>query len=136
MGALPPDDGGNVDDKNSTPAFGFYHVAELNEKLKVNFADIILATVDEVDSRHKKVWLKGEIQTYTLMDVKFDDLLRCSDKLVQTNKSTLLSVDAVHSYRFDMITLCDLFPDWHSHQVILGRNYKETFCKKCSNPKA
>lgn len=105
----------------------FFNVAEMHEKLKVNFLDIILVVTDEVRSRNKLVWLKNETKEYTLMNVSFPLLLRHSSKLVKVNKFTLISVEAVHSCTYDFITLYNLFAGWNNKQVTLGRHYRDAF---------
>jgi hypothetical protein len=115
------------DNGETHPSFAFFNIAESNEKLKVTFGDILLVTTDEVRSRNKMAWLKSETKEYTLMNVSFAQLLRYCPTLVKVNKFTLLSFDAIHTYRYDFITLYNLFPDWRNKQVILARNYREVF---------
>jgi len=110
-----------------SPKTPFFNVAELHEKLKVNFADILLATADEDGSRNKLIWLKEEAKAYTLMNISFPKLLNCSDKLIMVNKFTIVSIEAVRSYRHDIITLKNIFPGWNNKQITLGRNYRKGF---------
>jgi hypothetical protein len=105
----------------------FFNVAELNEKLKVNFSNILLVTTDDYDRRNKLIWLKGKIKEYTLMNVGFDTLLENTNNLLMVNKSTLLSIEAVCSYRYDCITLENLFPGWNDKQITLGNIYRKGF---------
>lgn len=113
--------------------FGFFNVAELHEKLRVKFSDILLVTTDEVESRNKLLCLKNETRQYTLMNVSFADLLKHSPKLIMVNKFALLSVEAVHSWRYDFITLGNFFPGWDNKQVVLSRNYRKIFYFKIKN---
>jgi len=113
--------------RDAYPKTSFFNVAELNEKLKVNFADIMLAMADEHDSRNKLIWLKGETKEYTLMNVSFSKLLERNNDLIMVNKFTLISMEAVCSFRYDFITLKNLFPVWNNKQVVLGRTYRNTF---------
>jgi hypothetical protein len=122
--------GSNGDGKESHPEFSFFNVAELHEKLKVKFSNILLVTADEAGSRNKLLFLKNETREYTLMNISFADLLNHSPKLVMVNKFALLSLDAVHSWRYDFITLDNLFPGWDNKQVVLGRNYRKMFYLK------
>jgi len=112
-----------------SPVF-FFNVAEMHEKLKVDFSDIVLVVTDEISSRNKVVWLKNETKEYTLMNVSFPLFLKYSGKLFKVNKFTLLSVDAVHSCTHDFITLNNLFPGWTNKQVTLGRHYRDAFYKR------
>lgn len=108
----------------------FFNVAEMHEKLKVDFSDILLVATDEISSRNKLVWLKNETREYTLMNVSFPLFLIHSEKLLKVNKFTLLSVDLVHSCTHDFITLYNLFPGWNNKQVTLGRHYRDDFYKR------
>lgn len=112
-----------------------FNVAEMHEKLKVDFSEIILVVTDEISSRNKLVWLKSEAREYTLMNVSFPLFLKYSDKLLMVNKFTLLSVDAVHSCTYDFITLNNLFPGWNNKQVTLGRPYRDDFYKRIEKQK-
>lgn len=116
--------------EESHPPVFFFNVAEMHEKLKVDFSDIILVVTDEVSSRNKLVWLKNESKEYTLMNVSFPLLLKYSGKLLKVNKFTLLSLDAVHSCTYDFITLYNIFPTWDNKQVTLGRHYRDAFYKR------
>lgn len=125
--------GSNGDGEEPRSGFGFFNVAELHEKLKVKFSDILLITADDVEGRNKLIWLKNETREYTLMNVRFADLLKHSQKLVMVNKFALVSLEAVHSWRYDFITLANLFPGWNNKQVVLSRNYREIFYLKIQN---
>jgi len=116
------------------PVF-FFNVAEMNEKLKIDFSDILLIATDEVSSRNKVVWLKSEAREFTLMNVSFPLFLKYSGKLLKVNKFTILSVDAVHSCTYDFITLNNLFPGWNNKQVTLGRHYRDAFYKRIEKQK-
>lgn len=122
--------------KGETPLqISFFNVAELHEKLKIDFSDILLVTTDETESRNKLVWLKDEVREYTLMNVPFAALLEHTDNLVMVNKGTLISIGAVHWFGYDFITLKNLFPGWNNKQVTLGRNYREDFYSKVGKQK-
>jgi len=109
------------------PKISFFNVAERNEKLKINFSDILLVITDEHERRNKLIWIKGKTEEYTLMNVCFTELLENSNNLMMVNKSTLLSMEAVSSYRYDFITLENLFPEWNNKQVTLSRKYRNDF---------
>jgi len=111
----------------SHPKVPFFNVAELHEKLKVDASDILMAEADEAGSRNKLIWLKGEEKEYTIMNVSFVKLLEYSNNLIMVNKFTILSIEAVRSYRHDFITLKNIFPGWNNKQVTLGRNYRKGF---------
>jgi hypothetical protein len=112
------------------PKILFVNVAELHEKLKINIQDILLVETDEYDSRNKMVYIKGKEEIYTIMNIPFKRLLSCSDTLLMVNKFTLISADAVNSYKYDCITLKSLFVGWKNKQVTLHPKYREVFYKK------
>jgi len=114
----------------SSPKILFFNVAELNEKLKINLLDILLVTADNEGSRNKLIWLKNETKEYTLMNVSFSKLLDNTSNLVMVNKFTIISIEAVRSYRYDFITLKNIFMGWNNKQVTLGRQYRESFYGK------
>ncbi len=103
------------------------NVAELDEKLYINLADIMLVEADKPDSRNKVVYIRNEEREYTLMNMPFKKLLSCTNDLVMVNKHTIVSIDAVHSNRYDCITLKNLFKGWLNKQVTLSRNYRQEF---------
>ncbi len=110
-----------------SPKVSFFNVAELNEKLKVCYSDILLVTTDDSDRRNKLIWLKGKTKEYTLMNVGFTELLENTNTLLMVNKSTLINMEAMRSYRYDFITLENLFPGWNNKQIILGRTFRKSF---------
>lgn len=124
---LPDDFKEENSPKISYPKASFFNVAELDEKLKVNFSDILMVTTDDYDRRNKIISLKGKTKEYTLMNVCFNTLLENSNNLVMVNKYTLISIEAVCSYRYDFITLENLFPGWSDKQVTLGKTYRKGF---------
>jgi hypothetical protein len=104
-----------------------FNVAEMRMKLSLSPAGILLAEIDEIDSRNKKVYIKGEKRVYTLMNVSFSELQNYAKDTLMVNKRTLISVEAVHDCMYDTITLKDLFTGWNDKQVILSRKYHEAF---------
>ena len=120
---------GKVSPKTTFSKTSFFNVAELDEKLKVNFADVMLVTTD-FDRRNKLIWLKGKPKEYTLMNVGFTKLLQNCNNLVMVNKSTLINVEAICSCRYDFITLENLFTGWNNKQITLGKTYRKGFYSK------
>ncbi|HTA26690.1 MAG TPA: hypothetical protein VK809_02800 [Bacteroidia bacterium] len=103
------------------------NVAELEEKLHIKLADIILIEADEPDSRNKVAYIKNEDREYTLMNVAFKKLLTRTNNLIMVNKHTLVSLDAVKTHRHDCITLKDLFKGWLNKQITLSRKCRPEF---------
>ena len=124
--AISPDNYKEV----ASSKISFFNVAELNEKLKVNFSNILLVTTDDYDRRNKLIWLKGKTKEYTLMNVGFTELLQNCNNLVMVNKSTLINVEALCSCRYDFITLENLFTGWNDKQITLGKTYRKGFYSK------
>ena len=120
---------GKVSPKTTFSKTSFFNVAELDEKLKVNFADVMLVTTD-FDRRNKLIWLNGKPKEYTLMNVGFTKLLQNCNNLVMVNKSTLINVEAICSCRYDFITLENLFTGWNNKQITLGKTYRKGFYSK------
>ncbi len=104
-----------------------FNVAEMRRKLSVRPNDILLAEIDEIDSRNKRVYIKNESRAFTLMNVSFSKLQDYARDTVMVNKHTLISVDVVHDCAYDIITLKDQFRDWKDKQVILSRKYHAAF---------
>jgi len=108
----------------------FLNVAELPEKLLVYLPDVLLVETDEYGSKSKVASIKDEEKPYTLMNCSFAILLVRSPDLIMVNKHTLVSVKVVHSYRYDSITLKNIFPGWHNKQIALNRDYRKDFYTK------
>jgi hypothetical protein len=104
-----------------------FNVAEMRMKLSLRPADVLLAEIDEIGSRNKKVYIKGEKRVYTLMNISFFELQAYAIDTIMVNKRTLISIEAVHDCTYDIITLKDLFTGWDSKQVTLSRKFHDAF---------
>lgn len=104
-----------------------FNVAEMRMKLRIYPDDILLAEIDEIDSRNKKTCIKNEARIYTLMNVSFSELRDYGRNMIMVNKYTLISLEAVHDCMYDIITLKDLFTGWKGKQVTLSRKYNADF---------
>jgi DNA-binding LytR/AlgR family response regulator len=109
----------------SKKEYELFNVAESNKKVKIRLADILLVSTDDVDPRHKQIWLKTGEQ-YTLMNYKLDDLVEHSQNLIQVNRAELVSIEAIHEVERDMITLKGIKADnGKPKQITLSPNFKK-----------
>ncbi len=104
-----------------------FNVAEMRRKLSVRPKDILLAEIDEIDSRNKRVYIKNESRAFTLMNVSFSKLQDYARDTIMVNKHTLISVGAIHDCMYDIITLKNLFEGWKDKQVTLSRKFNAAF---------
>lgn len=101
-----------------------FNIAEGKGKLMLHANDILYTTTDEVDYRHKTVYLKDGSQ-YTLMNCTIEKLLRFSPSLIQVNRTETVSLEAIKNVSHDMVTLKILNKNHQNRQVLLSRLYKE-----------
>jgi two-component system LytT family response regulator len=107
--------------------YELFNVAESNKKVKIRLQDILFVSTDDIDPRHKQVWLKNG-ETYTLMNYKLDELAEHSPTLVQVNRGELISLEAVHEVERDLITLKGIKAEnGKPKQVTLSPNFKKKF---------
>lgn len=107
--------------------YELFNVAESNKKISIRLPDIMLVTTDDVDPRHKLVWLRNG-EKYTLMNCKLEHLTGNSKTLVQVNRAEAVSLEAVHEVEHDLITLKGILTeDGRSKQITLGQAFKQKF---------
>ena len=110
--------------------YELFNVAESNKKVKIRLGDILLVSTDEIDPRHKQVWLKNG-ETYTLMNYRLDDLVEHSPTLIQVNRAELVSLEAVHEVERDLITLKGVKAEnGKPMQITLSPSFKKKFMDK------
>lgn len=107
----------------------FFRVAECDKRLKVVLSDMLLVRTDVQDPRNKQVILKGGAE-YTLMDYSMEELLSISPRLVRVNRSELVSIDAIVSSGYDVISIKGVKPNGSETEITLGSAYKNEFCRK------
>jgi DNA-binding LytR/AlgR family response regulator len=107
-----------------------FHAADAEGRVKLNLTDIFFVKTDKIDCRNKNVFMKNG-ERYTLRRCTNEKLLKLSSKLVQVNKSELVSTDAVRGFKFNFITLKTLTnEDGSPIKVNLNRNFRSDFLKK------
>jgi len=116
---------GRIQNQQAMPVS--FNVAEMRSKLLVSPDDILLAETDEIDSRNKRVYIKDEERSYTLMNVSFARLHNYAPYTFMVNKNTMIAADIIHGFQYDIITLKNLFTGWDGKQVILSKKYKAGF---------
>jgi hypothetical protein len=109
---------------NKEKQYKLFNIAESKGKLMLCLMDIQFVTTDEVDHRHKKVYMKNGMQ-YTLMFCTLDRLLQLNPQLIQINKSELVSRHVIKSVEHDLLTLNIVMENGRERQVTLSRTYKK-----------
>jgi two-component system, LytTR family, response regulator len=80
------------------------YVAENKGKISIPVPDILYVRTDPVDPRNKITSLKNNI-SYTLMDYKFNKLLKLSPNFVLVNRSEVISYEIVEELKGEFIYL-------------------------------
>jgi len=80
------------------------YVAEHKGKISIPVPNIIYVRTDSVDPRNKLAKLKNNI-SYTLMDYKFSELLKLSQKFALVNRSEVISYEIVEEVKGECIHL-------------------------------
>lgn len=109
--------------------FALFNIAENKGKVKLKIEDMFFIQSDSSDPRNKKVYLKDGSKC-TLMDYTFERLLEISPKLIQVNKSEIVSLDAVEGVNHDVITLKISHGKHKSTEVSLSSSYKKRFLER------
>jgi two-component system LytT family response regulator len=106
--------------------YAMFNVAESNRKMKLRLPDIMLAVTDEVDPRHKIVYLKSG-EKYTIMDYSLEKLIDACPTLIQVNKREAVSMEVVNEVEYDMIMLRGIQGNEVPKYVTLGRAFSKPF---------
>jgi|SRR6185312_16060928 len=109
--------------------FKLFNVAECRGKLLLCLTDVLFVTTDEVDHRHKKVYMKNGC-SYTLMFCTLEKLLELNPRLIQINKAELVSKHAIKSMEHDLLTLNLVMENGRERQVTLSRTYKKNLLER------
>ena len=107
--------------------YASFNVAESDNKIRIKSADIMLVRSDDSDPRNKQIFLRNG-KHFLAMNYTFDDLLDIAPMLIKVNRRELISIDTVHQYKHDEITIKG-DDDSHILYVTLSdtcrRNFKE-----------
>jgi DNA-binding LytR/AlgR family response regulator len=109
--------------------FELFNVAETHGQVKILPEEILFAEADTSDRRHKHIVLKNG-KKYKLLYCIFEKLLNTTSKLLQVNKSQLISMDAFLEIDDDIITLDIPEPNGKLKQVTLSRIFRQDFKKR------
>jgi DNA-binding LytR/AlgR family response regulator len=106
-----------------------FNIAESSDKMKIFLADILFVKTDDIAPRNKVIYMKhGE--KYTIMDCKFETLLEMAPTLIQVNRKSLVSIDAVMHVRHDLIILKNVTDNKGAVQVILSDTCRKKFMER------
>lgn len=108
--------------------YALFNIAENKGKVKLKISDMYYIQSDEADPRNKKVMMKDGTRC-TLMGYTFDDLLEISPKLIQVNKSEIVSLDAVEGVNHQVITL-KIQSGNKLKEISLSTSYKKKFLSR------
>jgi two-component system LytT family response regulator len=106
--------------------YELFSVAESSRKMNIHLPDVLLAVTDNVDPRHKLVFLRNG-EKYTLMDCTLERLLDSCPLLVRANKAEAVSLEAVNEVEHDMATIKGIEGKEAPKYVTLGRAYRKSF---------
>ncbi len=113
------------DDRN----YVLFNILEEHAKMRRRLSDILYVKTCENNPRNKYVLLK-ENKKYTISDCTFERLLQVAPNLIRINKTELISIEAVKSFKYDLINLNDVFEHENPKQVTLSNIYKENFMER------
>jgi DNA-binding LytR/AlgR family response regulator len=111
--------------------YELFHVAESKGKTRLCLQDIIYVETDSTNSRNKRVFLKNG-EHYTIMRCSNEKLLSLSPKLVQVNKTELVSKDVVKDFKHDKVTIAGIMEEGAPKKVALNRIFRKDFMHKMS----
>jgi DNA-binding LytR/AlgR family response regulator len=117
--------------KNSGAAnnYALFNIAESSDKMKIFLADVLFVKTDDISPRNKIIYLKNS-EKYTIMDCKFETLLEMAPALVQVNRQSLVSIDAVKHVRHDLIILNNVIDNKVSMEVTLSDTCRKKFMER------
>lgn len=109
--------------------YALFRVAESDLRVNLSINDIGLIITDDIDSRHKTVYMKNG-DKYTLMNCSLDELMAMSPLFIQANKSIVVNIDVIHQVTHDEATIKSIWSDEAPKYVNIGLSYKSRFLEK------
>jgi DNA-binding NarL/FixJ family response regulator len=116
------------DDEND---YFLFNVLEDHAKMRIRLSDILYVQSDAIDSRNKCIWLKDDFK-YTIGNCKFEKLLLLAPKLIQVNRTELISIEAVQSFKYDLINLKGILVNGVPKQITIGDSCRKNFMARMS----
>jgi len=107
--------------------YALFNVLEEHAKMRINLTDILYVKSCEKNPRNKLVLLK-ENKNYTITDCTFNRILNMAPNLVRVNKTELVALNAVKTFKYDVVNL-DVAMGNVPGQVTLSNAYRDDFMK-------
>ena len=109
--------------------YAVFSVAECQRKVKIQLSDILYASTDDIDPRHKPIVLRDG-KKFTLMNCSMEQLISFAPHLMQVNKKELVSIDMVNEIAYDLVSVNSGAPLSIPRELTLSRAFKEQVSKR------
>jgi DNA-binding LytR/AlgR family response regulator len=107
--------------------FKLFTLAGGKTKICLKLTDIMLVKTDEKNTDHKQIFLKNG-RSLKITECTLEEMLACSNHLLQANKSELISIEAVSEIVENSLVTLKGFPmNSKDGNVKLSRSYKKDF---------
>ncbi|HTC01549.1 MAG TPA: response regulator [Ferruginibacter sp.] len=103
-----------------------FNVKELKRHVNIYIPEVLYMRTHHTDPRNKLVRLNGNV-SYTLMDCKFQDMLKLSADLVMANKSELISYNIMEGIKGGDILLNQSGNNKIPKSIPLSPHFKNNF---------
>jgi DNA-binding LytR/AlgR family response regulator len=111
---------------NKDNEYALFNVLEEHAKMRIYLPDILFVKSYVSNPRNKCIWVKND-KKYTVTNCKFERLLELAPQLIQVNKSELVALEAIQSFKYDLINLKDIMGNGSNKQITLSYAFRKNF---------